>query len=120
VEFSPIHIAPISKGVFDLAIRVGHRPMIWSPTGGGRLLSGDDEKTVKIRNLLTDIAKRTGLAGPGEAAIAFVARHPGGGLPIIGSGKRERMDGAIAAVNNPLSRQDWYEIVTVHSPMLEL
>ena len=50
--------------------------MIWSPVGGGRLLTGDDEKTVKIRDLLTGIAKRTGLAGPAEAAIAFVARHP--------------------------------------------
>ena len=120
LEFSPTHLDPISNGVFDLAIRVGHRPMIWSPVGGGRLLTGDDERTVKIRNLLTDIAKRTGLAGPGEAAIAFVARHPVGGLPIIGSGKRERLEGAIAAVNNPLSRQDWYEIATVTSPMLEL
>jgi predicted oxidoreductase len=120
VEFSPIHLDPISDGVFDLALRVGHRPMIWSPIGGGRLMTGDDERTVRIRQLLTDIAKRTGLAGPAEAAIAFVARHPVGGLPIIGSGKRERLEAAIAAVNNPLSRQDWYEIATVHSPMLEL
>jgi predicted oxidoreductase len=120
IEFSPIHLDPISNGVFDLAIRVGYRPMIWSPIGGGRLMTGDDERTVKLRNVLIDIAKRTGLAGPGEAAIAFVARHPAGGLPIIGSGKRERMEGAIAAGNTPLSRQDWYEIATVHSPMLEL
>ncbi|MEO8668118.1 MAG: aldo/keto reductase [Bauldia sp.] len=120
IEFSPIHLDPISNGVLDLAIRVGHRPMIWSPIGGGRLLTGDDEKTVKIRTLLTAIAKRTGLAGPAEAAVAFVARHPAGCVPIIGSGKRDRMDGAIAAVNNPLDRQDWYEIAAIESPMLEL
>jgi predicted oxidoreductase len=70
--------------------------------------------------MLIQIAKRNGFAGPGEAAIAFVARHPAGGLPIIGSGKRERMDAAIAAVAAPLDRQDWYDIATIHSPMLEL
>lgn len=120
VEFSPLHLDPIPDGTFDLAIRVGHVPMIWSPIGGGQLLKGDDERTVKLRTVLTDIAKRTGLAGPAEAAIAFVARHPARGIPIIGSGKRERLDGAIEAVNHPLDRQDWYEVVSVTSPMLEL
>jgi len=120
IEFSPIYIAPISNGTLDLAIRVGHRPMVWSPVGGGQLLAGTDEKTVRIRKTLAGIAKRNGFAGPAEAAIAFVARHPAGGLPIIGSGKRERMDAAIAAVAVPLDRQDWYDIAAIHSAMLEL
>jgi predicted oxidoreductase len=120
IEFSPIHIEPVSDGTLDLAIRVGHRPMIWSPIGGGRLMTGEDEKAVKVRNTLAEIARRNGLAGPAEAAIAFVARHPAGGLPIVGSGKRDRIDAAIAAVAKPLDRQDWYDIATIHSPMLEL
>ena len=77
-------------------------------------------KTRKIRDLLADIAKRNGLAGPAEAAIAFVARHPAKCVPIVGSGKRDRIDGAIKAVNTVMDRQDWYAIVTETSPMLEL
>ncbi len=76
VEFSPVHLAPISNGTFDTAIIEGHRPMIWSPIGGGKLMTGTDEQTVKIREVLAGIAKRNGLAGPAEAAIAFVVRHP--------------------------------------------
>jgi predicted oxidoreductase len=52
--------------------------------------------------------------------MAFVARHPAKGVPIVGSGKRERVDGAIAAANAVMDRQDWYTIVTETSEMLEL
>jgi predicted oxidoreductase len=120
IEFSPIHLDPISNGTLDYAIREGHVPMIWSPVGGGQLLTSNEPRIKKIRDVLTEIAKRTGLAGPAEAAICFVARHPANCAPIIGSGKRERMEGAIKAVATVMDRQDWYEIVTQTSEMLNL
>ena len=49
VEFSPIHLDPISDGTFDTALIEGHVPMIWSPIGGGRLMTGDDPYVVKVR-----------------------------------------------------------------------
>lgn len=120
IQFSPTYLDPISNGTFDLALHVGHVPMIWSPVGGGRLLTGDDERTVEVRTVLSQIAERNGLAGPAEAAIAFVARHPAKGIPIVGSGRRERVEAAIAAVNRPLDREDWYEVVTATHPSLSL
>jgi predicted oxidoreductase len=120
IEFSPIYLNPISNGVFDHAIAHRYRPMIWSPVGGGKLLTSDEPRIAKIRARLTDIARKTGLAGPAEAAMAFVARHPAGGVPIVGSGKRERVEDAIAATNSVMDRQDWYAIVTETSEMLEL
>ena len=120
IEFSPLFLEPISNGRFDHALLHRYRPMIWSPVGGGRLLTGEGERETKIRALLADIAKREGLDGPAEAAMAFVVRHPAGGVPIVGSGKRERVDGAIKAVNTVMDRQDWYAVVTETSPMLEL
>jgi predicted oxidoreductase len=120
VEFSPIYLNPISNGTFDHALRLGYRPMIWSPVGGGKLLTGDDARTAKIRALLAVIAKKHGFDGTAEAAMSFVARHPVGGLPIVGSGKRERVDGAIKAINTVMDCQDWYAIVTETSEMLEL
>jgi predicted oxidoreductase len=94
--------------------------MIWSPVGGGKLLTSDEPRVARIRALLADIAKKTGLAGPAEAAMAFVARHPAKGVAIVGSGKRERVDGAITALNSIMDRQDWYAVVTETSEMLEL
>jgi predicted oxidoreductase len=118
IEFSPIHLDPISDGTFDLAIKTGHRPMIWSPVGGGRLLKSDDDYIVKVREKLAEIAKAYELDGPANAAISFVARHPANSVIVIGSGKQERIEGAIQAVNTELDRADWYDIVTVTHPKL--
>jgi len=120
VQFSPIYLRPAGDGTFDLAQKLGHVPMIWSPVGGGRLLTSDEPRIAEMRALLTTIAQKNGLPGPAEAAMAFVARHPAKGIPIVGSGKRERVDGTIQAVNNPLERQDWYEILSKTSESLEL
>jgi predicted oxidoreductase len=120
VQFSPIYSKPAGDGTFDLAQKTGHVPMIWSPVGGGRLLTSEEPKIAEVRALLTTIAGRTGLPGPAEAAMAYVARHPAKGIPIVGTGKRERVDGAIQAVNNPLAREDWYEILAKTSESLEL
>jgi predicted oxidoreductase len=120
VQFSPIYLRPVTDGTFDLALKLGHKPMIWSPVGGGRLLTSGEPEVAEIRTLLTGIAKRMGLPGPAEAAMAFAARHPVGGMPIVGSGKRERVDGAIQALNTEFPRDDWYEIVSKTSPLLEI
>ncbi len=120
VQFSPLYLRPVSDGTFDLALKLGHKPMIWSPVGGGNLLTSDEPEIEAIRSLLTEIALRMGLPGPAEAAMAFVARHPVGGMPIVGSGKRERVDGAIQAVNAAFARDDWYEVVSNTSPWLEV
>jgi predicted oxidoreductase len=118
IEFSPIHLNPISDGTFDLAIKTGHKPMIWSPVGGGRLLTRDDDYIVKMREKLAEIAKAYGLDGPANAAISFVARHPANSVIVLGTGKKERIEGAIKAVNTELDRADWYDIVSMTHPSL--
>lgn len=120
VQFSPLYLRPAGDGTFDLALKLGHKPMIWSPVGGGDLLTSTDTRIEEIRTLLSEIAQRMGLPGPAEAAMAFVGRHPVGGMPIVGSGKRERVDGAIQALNAEFARDDWYEVVSKSSPWLEL
>lgn len=120
VQFNPLHLAPVSNGTFDLALQLGHMPMIWSPVAGGRLLKGDDDETVEMRALLADIAEKYQLAGPAEAAFAFVTRHPAGRVPIVGTADRGRIDGAIRAIGTTLDRQDWYRVATLGSPGLKL
>lgn len=116
IQFSPIYLNPIADGTFDFAIKTGYKPMIWSPVGGGRLLTSDDEYIVRVRNKLAEVAKTHDLDGPANAAISFVARHPADNTIVIGSGKRERIEGAIKAANTELDRQDWYDIVSMTHP----
>ena len=65
-------------------------------------------------------AEREGLAEPADAAMAFIARRPAKRVPIVGSAKRERVDGAIKAVNMVMDPQDWYAIVAETSETPEL
>jgi len=118
IEFSPIYLNPIADGTFDLAIKMGHKPMIWSPVGGGRLLTRDDDYIVQVREKLAEIAQAYDLDGPANAAISFVARHPANSVIILGTGKQERIEGAIKAVNTVMDRQDWYDIVAQTHPKL--
>jgi predicted oxidoreductase len=120
VQFSPIYLDPISDGTFDTAIKTGHKPMIWSPVGGGRLLNSEDDLISPVREKLGEIAQSYGLDGPANAAISFVARHPADSVIVLGSGKRARIEGAIKAVNTEMDRQDWYDIVAVNNPRLSL
>jgi predicted oxidoreductase len=120
VQFSPLHLKPVSDGTFDLALQLGHVPMIWSPVAGGRLLTSDDEAIRGMRSVLGEIARKYGLAGPAEAALAFVVRHPAGRLPVIGSGNRERIDGAVKAAETEIDRQDWYSVITEVDSTLNL
>jgi predicted oxidoreductase len=118
IQFSPIHLDPIADGTFDIAIKSGHKPMLWSPVGGGRLLTRDDEYTVSVREKLVEIAQAYGLDGPANAAIAFVARHPADNVIVLGSGKRDRVEGAIKATNTVMDRQDWYDVISTTYPKL--
>jgi predicted oxidoreductase len=110
IEFSPLHLDPLNDGSLDLAQRMHFHPQVWSPVGGGRLLSGTDERTTRTRNKLAEAAQGMGLPGPAEAALAWVARHPSRPLPILGSGRRERVEGALAALTMTMDRQTWYDI----------
>lgn len=120
VQFNPLHLAPISNGTFDLALQLGHMPMIWSPVAGGRVLNSEEANVVEMRGLLAEIAQKYDLMGPAEAAFAFVSRHPAGRVPIVGTADRGRIEGAIKAIGTELDRQDWYRIVTQLSPALTL
>ena len=108
VEFSDPEIEALQEAI---AQRLGFRPQIWSPLAAGRLLSAEGERPAAIRAALDLIAAGHGLAGPGEAALAWIARHPTLPVPVIGSGKRERIDAALKALDVDLDRQDWYGVL---------
>ncbi len=110
IEFSPLHPDPINDGTLDQAQRLGFRPMLWSPIGGGALFSGDASKAVRIRSALASAAENYGFADAGSAAIAWLMRHPSNPVPVVGTGNLDRLRGLVAAANVTIDRQDWYAI----------
>ena len=96
--------------------------MIWSPVGGGQLLTGDDARTKKIRDLLTAHRQATTVSTGRPKRRSRLSRAiRSKRVPIVGSGKRERVSMARSRRSTRvMDRQDWYAVVTETSPMLEL
>lgn len=85
--------------------------MIWSPLGGGSLLTGDGAREHKVRAALTVVAGETGCPNISTIAIAWLLRHPARLLPVLGTMKPERLAELVSALDIELDRQQWFTIL---------
>ncbi len=111
IELSVLMMDALDDGTLDQAQALGLRPMIWSPLGGGRLFSGDDAQTLRVREAMTSIAARLGIS-LATLAYAWILRHPSRPHPITGSGRLEGLREAVAALDVTLDAEDWYAMWT--------
>lgn len=109
IEFSPLHLAPLSDGTLDQAVDLATPPMIWSPLAGGRLLTAADECAQRVRAALEALGRERGVSAA-TVAFAWIRRHPSRPVPITGSGRVEALREAVAALDVELSREDWTRI----------
>ncbi|MCU0499832.1 MAG: aldo/keto reductase [Anaerolineae bacterium] len=110
IEFSLVHLDPFYDGTLDQAQRLRARPMIWSPLGGGHLFHAQDDRSVRVRHKLQQIADEIGGVEIDEVALAWVMAHPSHPIPVIGSGQLSRIKAAVDATRLTLSRQQWFQI----------
>ena len=110
IEFSPYHIDPITSGEMDFWLSKGINVMSWSPTAGGRLLNADDEKSLRIFNVINQIAKEMDIDNPDKIIYSWILKHPAGIHPVPGTGNLDRIKSAIDSMKINLSREDWFRI----------
>ena len=109
VELSPLQMGALADGTLDQCTDLGLRPMIWSPLGGGRLFTGQDQQTRRVRTVLEELGRNHGV-GAATMAYAWILRHPAQPLPITGSGRIEALRDAVSALDVQLSTEDWYRV----------
>ena len=109
IEFSPLHLAPLSDGTLDQCVDLELRPMIWSPLAGGRLLTSDDARTARVRGVLEALAREHEVSVP-TIAYAWLLRHPSRPVPVTGTGRVEGLREAVAALGVTLSAESWYRV----------
>lgn len=108
VEISPVHQPAILDGTLDQCQQLRIRPMAWSCLGGGSLFN--DEAFQPLRDELQAVANEIGAQTIEQVVYAWVMRLPSQPLPIIGSGKIERVRSAIHSLSLEMNRQQWFRI----------
>ncbi|HCG8598732.1 TPA: aldo/keto reductase family oxidoreductase [Vibrio parahaemolyticus] len=110
VEINPINFEVAHDGTLDQMQMLRTRPMAWSCLGGGSIFSGESEQAILVRNELEAIREEVGATSIDQVIYAWVRRLPSKPIPIIGSGKIERVQTAVNALNIELTREQWYRV----------
>ncbi|EGQ8524646.1 TPA: aldo/keto reductase family oxidoreductase [Vibrio parahaemolyticus] len=110
VEINPLNFEVAHDGTLDHMQMLRTRPMAWSCLGGGSIFSGESEQSIRVRNELEAIREEVGATSIDQVIYAWVRRLPSKPIPIIGSGKIERVQTAVNALNIELTREQWYRV----------
>jgi predicted oxidoreductase len=108
LEISPLNQSTTLDGTLDQCQQLRIKPMAWSCLGGGRLFTG--QEYAPLRAELEQIRHEVGAQHIEQLVYAWVMMLPSQPLPLIGSGKRERIAAAVAAESIVLNRQQWFRI----------
>lgn len=112
IEISPLQLTPFGDGSLDYLLEKRLRPMAWSPLGGGALFKPQNERSERVAQALLAHGKAYGENRLDTLVYAWLLAHPAGIMPIVGSGRLERIENASAALNIPFSEQEWLSVYT--------
>jgi predicted oxidoreductase len=110
IQISLLHLAPFTDGTLDQCLAREIKPTAWSPLGGSGFFTDPHEPRHKrIRETATAIGRKYD-ASFDQIMLAFLAKHPTGIRPVMGTSKIERLRSAAAAMQIKISRAEWYQL----------
>lgn len=110
IEISVLKLTPFLDGSLDHCQRLRIAPMAWSPLGGGNLFS-DTPQAQRARAALHEIGHALPIpASVDQVALAWLLAHPARIVPVLGTGKADRIRAAAASAEIKLTREQWYKI----------
>jgi predicted oxidoreductase len=111
IELSVLNNTAMFNGQLDQCIELNMVPMAWSPLAGGRLFTQTDERSMRLRECLSTLAKKYNVTSPETIAYAWLMKHPSRVVPVLGTGKEERLKAAVSALKVQLEHEDWFQIL---------
>jgi predicted oxidoreductase len=112
IECSVLHTMSFEDCTIDMCKKHNIAPMAWSPLGGGRLFYGKSKQILRVRAVLKALCGDLGLDSLDKLALAWVLSHPADIVPVIGTGKMERVNHALESLKIDLPREEWFKIWT--------
>lgn len=109
-EFSPLALAPLSDGTFDLAMQRDVAVLAWSPLGQGRIGEPADARARGVAAALDAVAADFNVSRS-AAAYSWIMAHPSRPIPIVGTQTPARIREAGDAFKVTWTRTRWYEVL---------
>ncbi|MGL4624509.1 MAG: aldo/keto reductase [Culicoidibacterales bacterium] len=110
IEVSAVCHEHIDNGNLDFLQCKQVAPMIWSPLAGGRIFQPQSAADIRTKQAIEEIATDLGVSVD-AVLYAWLYKMPNNLMPIVGSGKLERIDVAIDALELTLTVQQWFTIL---------
>jgi predicted oxidoreductase len=110
VEISPYCLEHFKNGNIDFFLKEKIKPMAWSPLAGGKLLNPHDEKGSRLLKAFTEVGKELNITPVEKIIYSWLFKHPVNIIPVVGSGKIERIKFAVEALGIDMSLEQWYKI----------
>lgn len=109
-EFSPLALEPMTDGLLDLAMERDLAVLAWSPLGGGRLGTPQDDRARAVAAALDTVANAAGVSRA-AAAYAWIMAHPARPIPIVGTQNAARIAELADAYKVRFTRATWYDVL---------
>jgi predicted oxidoreductase len=110
VEMSVAHLDTFQDGTINHCLENRVPPMAWSPLAGGRIFNASDEQAKRIQKALEEVGVELGVSSLDQLMLAWLINHPVRIMPIVGTGKIERIQAAVDASRLTMTRQQWFKI----------
>ena len=107
IEFSLTNFEAMLDGTLHTMQLQNIIPMSWSPLG--QVFKKENEQTIRIRALLHALCGVYN-ASEDRLLLAWVLKHPSSVHPVIGTTNKDRILAAKAAIDIPLSQEDWFKM----------
>lgn len=109
VELSPYCLDHFQNGNIEYFLQHKIHPMAWSPLAGGEIMNPTTEKGVRVLSCLTNVANEMDI-GIDQLIYAWLFNHPAGIIPVLGSGRIERIKNAVDALEIRIDIENWLKI----------
>ncbi|WP_127580334.1 aldo/keto reductase [Paenibacillus koleovorans] len=100
----------LMDGTLEQALEKKFPIMAYHPVAGGKIHTASDEKAVQLKEALESVSKEMDGNDIDSLMYAWLLALPARIMPIVGSGKIERLKSAVAALDMRLTRDQWFTL----------
>jgi predicted oxidoreductase len=110
IEISAYSLEHFENQNLDYLISKKILPMAWSPLAGGELLTPKTKKGARLLQAVKIVAQELGVYQTEQILYQWLLMHPSSIIPILGTGKIERIKTAVDSLNIQMSLEQWFQI----------